>query len=342
MMTTRLPNLGALQAFEAAARHASFARAAAELGVTAAAVSHRVKDLERELGRTLFERLNRAVRLTPEGRSLAAALGDGLARIRAGVDECRGGSRTLPINVVPSLAAKWLVPRLDRFAARAPAVAVAITATEALSAPGSRDAAVAIRFGAGPYPGLDDQILFPLILTPVCTPALAGRLKQPADLAAMVLLHDSPRQVVMPGWPEWLALAGVADRVDGRQGPRFSAGSLTIEGALAGQGVALGIGPFVIDDIVAGRLVAPFQVVLRDRSLAYRLLCRPGGGDAAIAGFASWIRDEAAVTNAMIAEHLDHGRQGDAAPRHRQTRRSSARLSGTKPCGDPAGGPADQ
>jgi LysR family glycine cleavage system transcriptional activator len=330
-MTTRLPNLGALQAFEAAARHASFARAAAELGVTAAAVSHRVRDLERQLGRMLFERLNRAVRLTPEGRALAAALGDGFARIRAGVDECRGRSQALALNVVPSLAAKWLVPRLDRFTAREPAVAVTVTATEALSAPGSRDAAVAIRFGAGPYPGLDAQILFPLILTPVCTPALAGRLKRPEDLTAMVLLHDTPRQVVMPGWPEWLALAGLAGRVDGQRGPRFSAGSLTIEGALAGQGVALGIGPFVIDDIVAGRLVAPFPIVLRDHSLAYRLLCRPGGSDPAVARFASWIRDEAAVTNAVIAERLDHGRDGDAAPKPRQTRRSSARLSGTKP-----------
>lgn len=329
-MTTRLPNLGALQAFEAAARHASFARAAAELGVTAAAVSHRVRDLEDELGRPLFQRLNRAVRLTPEGRALAAALGDGLARIRAGVDAFRGRSRQLALNVVPSLAAKWLVPRLDRFAAGNPDVTVIVTATEALRAPGSQDADIAIRFGAGPYPGLDDHILFPLGQTPVCTPALAARLRTPADLAGMVLLHDSPRQIVMPGWPEWLGLAGAA-QVDGRQGPRFSAGNLTIEGALAGQGVALGIAPFVIDEILAGRLVAPFPVLLTDRSLAYRLLCRPGDDDAAVAAFVAWIRAEAAVTAGVIADRLKHGADHAAVARPRQTRRSSARLSGSKP-----------
>lgn len=325
----RLPNLGALQAFEAAARHASFARAAGELGVTAAAVSHRVKDLERELGRPLFQRLNRAVRLTPEGRALAATLGDGFARIRAGVEEFRGRSRTLALNVVPSLAAKWLVPRLDRFAAAHPGIAVVLTATEALRAPGSQDADVAIRFGAGPYPGLDDHILFPLTLIPVCTPDLARRLKTPADLAGIVLLHDTPRQVVMPGWPEWLVLAGVATEVDGRRGPRFSAGNLTIEGALAGQGVALGIGPFVVDDIVAGRLVAPFPITLRDQSLAYRLLCRPGDAAAWVVDFTAWVRAEAAATAGVIADRLGpvHGTDDAVPPRTRQTRRSSARMS---------------
>ncbi len=330
-MTTRLPNLGALQAFEAAARHASFSRAAAELGVTAAAVSHRVRDLERELGRPLFERLTRAVKLTAEGRALAAALGDGLGRIRAGVDAFRRQSRTLALNVVPSLAAKWLVPRLDRFAAAHPDATVVLTATEALRAPGSQDADIAIRFGAGPYPGLDDHILFPLTLVPVCTPALARRLKTPADLAAQVLLHDSPRQLVMPGWPEWLALAGVGPDVDGRRGPRFSAGSLTIEGALAGQGVALGIGPFVIDDIVAGRLVAPFPLMLRDQSLAYRLLCRQGDDDATVAGFKAWVRAEAAATAGVMAERLGHRADDAAPPRARKTRRSSARMSAAKP-----------
>ncbi len=329
-MTSRLPNLGALQAFEAAARHASFARAAAELGVTAAAISHRIKDLERELGRPLFQRLNRAVRPTAEGRALAAALADGLARIRAGVDDFRGQSRRLALNVVPSLAAKWLVPRLDRLAGLHPDIAIVLTATEGLHAPGSEGSDIAIRFGAGPYPGLDDHVLFPLTLTPVCTPALAAGLKTPADLAGRVLLHDSPRQVAMPGWPEWLARAGVGAAVDGHRGPRFSAGSLTVEGALAGQGVALGIGPFVIDDILAGRLVAPFPLILRDNSLGYRLLCRPGHGDAAIAGFTAWALAEAAATAALIETRI-HGGDDAAGRRPRQTRRSSPRLRETKP-----------
>lgn len=326
-MTTRLPNLGALQAFEAAARHASFARAASELGVTAAAVSHRIKDLERELGRPLFLRLNRAVRLTPDGRALAAALGDGFGRIRAGVDAFRGRSRSLALNVVPSLAAKWLVPRLDRFTATHPDTAITLTATEALHAPGSRDADIAIRFGAGPYPDLEDNILFPLSQTPVCTPALARRLKTPADLRDMVLLHDSPRQVVMPGWPEWLVLAGVAADVDGRRGPRFSAGNLTIEGALAGQGVALGIAPFVIDDIVAGRLVAPFPILLTDASLAYRLLRRREDGETGPGAFAAWIRAEAALTARVILDRLGHGGDDAAPAGPRQTRRKTARMS---------------
>src|SRR5262249_32610585 len=158
--------------FEAAARHLSFTKAASELSVTPAAVSHQVRTLEEELGLRLFWRTSRAVRLTRAGEALKTGVGEGLAVIADAVDQVRGSDRrrTLPAPASPSFAAKWLVPRLDRFRQLCPDVDVRIDVSERLVDFAREDADIGIRFGSGTYPGLRSDRLSDEAVFPVCSP----------------------------------------------------------------------------------------------------------------------------------------------------------------------------
>ncbi len=267
-MSRQLPPLNALRAFEAAARHLSVSRAAAELHVTPAAISHQVKALEEWMGLPLFRRLNRQVLLTDAGQTCFKGLRDGFDRLAATVAKVRAGAGDGPLTVstAPSIASKWLVPRLDRFRRAHPDIDVRIDAKPALTDFARDNVDIAIRYGRGHYPGLRADRLMAESVFPLCSPKLRRgppRLRHPRDLARHTLLHiDMPVMgEAEPTWEMWLLAAGVSG-VDWTRGPRFSVSSMAIETAIAGQGVVLGSDVLCAADLAAGRLVKPFDVGL--------------------------------------------------------------------------------
>lgn len=299
MMSRRLPPLNALRAFEAAARHLSFTKAADELNVTPAAVSHQVKALEAYCGQPLFRRLTRALLLTDAGQAALPALGEGFDRLaEAAVAMAAGdGATTLTLSTTPSFAAKWLIRRLIRFQKAHPDINVRIDATNDL-ADFERDGVdVVVRFGGGRYPGLRADKLFDEEITPVCAPGLTegpDGLRNPEDLPRFTLLHVSwdRRSESEPNWQMWVRTAGVAG-VDTSRGIEFSYDSLAVEAAIEGQGVAIINRALVADDLAAGRLVKPFELSLAT-SFAYHLVCPEATSELPrIVAFRNWILAEA-------------------------------------------------
>lgn len=297
----RLPPLNALRAFEAAARLLSFSLAAQELRVTPGAISQQVKLLEDLLGVRLFRRLNRAVVLTEAGRACWPVLHEGFERLAEGVAlaRTRPQRRLLTVSVAPSFAAKWLMPRLDRFRDAYPDIDLRLDASMQLVDFGRESVDAAIRYGSGRYPGLYIELLLRNEVFPVCSPRLLEGpqpLVRPADLRHHVLLHDesSAGDRSFPDWPMWLKAAGIND-VDATRGPRFNLPNLVLEAAVAGRGVALGLSVLAADDLAAGRLVRPFGGGARV-DFAYYFVCPPGAErEPAIAAFRRWLADEVAA-----------------------------------------------
>ncbi|HRE15298.1 MAG TPA: transcriptional regulator GcvA [Usitatibacteraceae bacterium] len=275
-MTDRLPPLNALRAFEAAARHLSFKKAAAELFVTPAAVSQQVKALEDYLGVALFRRLTRALVLTGHGAAMLPQVTEGFDNLLAALATARRteeGGR-IAVNAPPNFTARWLLPRLTSFSAGYPQFDLRITGTlRAIDKPeqsllaglgrADAEAQVSVRYGTGDYPGALVDLLFRPVYVPVCSPRLLGRgpaLRRPADLRFHTLIHDdsSPGDEERPGWEEWLRTTGTKG-IDTTRGPRLSNASLVHEAARDGVGVALALRPLVDSDIEEGRLVVPFE-----------------------------------------------------------------------------------
>src|SRR3546814_805765 len=266
-MARKLPPLNALRAFEAAARHLSFTKAASELNVTQAAISHQVKALEQHLGLTLFRRLNRRLVLTEAGQLYQPVLRDSFDAIAGGTARLRReqDSGPLHISVLPSLAAKWLLPRMSRFRDRHPEIDVMVSANNKLIDFEDGMFEMAIRYGQGAYPGLRTELLLRDEVFPVCSPKLLEGphpLRAPEDLRHHTLLHDEvSRQDESPDWRNWLQAAGVSG-IDVQRGPGFSDSSMVVEAAAAGQGVALGHRWLAAADLESGRIVMPFGPVL--------------------------------------------------------------------------------
>lgn len=290
----RLPPLAALRAFDAAARHLSFTRAAEELHVTQAAVSHQIRQLEADLGVRLFRRLSRALRLTEEGQLLAPFLRDGFALLVAGVDRVRSATQggALTVTAPPSFAASWLVPRLVEFQRRHPEIEVRLVSTMRKVDLLREGIDVGIRYGRGDWPGLQAERLMSDELFPVCAPSLrdfAG--PQPDRLAAVQLLHV---QLFPDDWRRWLAAAGVAG-VDPERGSWFDTADGAYAAAAAGLGVAMGRRQLVAEALAAGRLVAPFATEL-PADVAYYLIVPPEHrGLARIEAFRAWLREAASA-----------------------------------------------
>lgn len=298
-MLRRLPPLNALRAFEAVARHLSIAKAADELSVTPAAVSHQIKTLEDHLGVRLLQRDGRTTMLTEAGQACLPGIRQGFESLAAAIQELDrlGASGILNVSVAPSFAAKWLVPRLDRFTERYPDIDVRVAASMQL-ADFERDGVdMAIRYGTGRYPGLAVELLLREEVMPVCAPALLSGhppLDAPAALSHVMLLHDdSPEQdLSCPTWPMWLKAAGVAG-VDGRRGSRFNQSSLVIEAAVAGKGVALAKATLAAADLKAGRLVIPFEGTM-PVEFAYYVVCPKARLESRkVIAFRDWLQDEA-------------------------------------------------
>ena len=309
----RLPPLNALRAFEAAARHASFRAAAAELAVTPAAISHQIKGLEEQLGVALFERGIRQVRLTRAGQTLQPGLTAGFDRLAEAVERTvrPASPHAITVTAAPSIAARWLVPRIERFQKHHPGLAVRINATTSLVDFSRGDADIGLRYGPGRYPGLYVELLLANEVFPVCTPALAKgppALRTPADLARVALIHEKTTgdDPSLPDWTMWLAAAG-ASEVDATGGMELDRPGDVIDAALAGAGVALGKSALVADELASGRLVRPFALTMRG-TFAYYFACplatiaRPE-----IQEFRAWLMEEARATG-------ERGKAGNAKP----------------------------
>jgi LysR family glycine cleavage system transcriptional activator len=299
MPPRQAPPLAALRSFEAAARKLSFAEAAHELYVTPAAVSHQIKRLEAYVGTPLFERRNRSVLLTDTGAELAATLHTLFATLNEALMQIKGPAGPgIRVSALPSLAAKWLVPRLHRFEATYPTLKVRIETSDHLVNFAYEPIDIALRYGVGNYPGLHVENLMTADAFPVCSPRILGvdhpPLKKATDLKRHTLLHDesSDRSRGVPNWAMWLKAAG-ATRLDSRRGPMFGSIHLAIEAALAGHGVAMGIAPLVEHDLRSGRLIRPFDLKLPN-AYSFWLVCqRKRASEPVIRKFRKWLFDEA-------------------------------------------------
>jgi LysR family transcriptional regulator, glycine cleavage system transcriptional activator len=252
----RLPYLNGIKAFEAAARKGSFVAAAGELNVSPAAISRMVHLLEERLGVALFERRANRLALTPTGRAYQAGLTtifDALANLTSQVT-AQAGERVLTIGVGPTFAIRWLIPRLADFQKVEPDIEVRFT-TGGVAAPFADDWTCGVTLGDGEWPGLTAERLFAADLLPVCAPRLAARLKRVGDLGGATLLRVAHAK---EDWPRWLKVAG-GGRITAK-GPEFEYYGQAIQAAVDGVGVAMGIRPYIDDDLAAGRLVAPFAV----------------------------------------------------------------------------------
>lgn len=252
-MQTRIPPLPALRAFEAAARHGSLRLAAQELNVTHGAVSHQIKFLQEALGVELMERQGRGVALTPAGQRLAPALSEALNRLAGVIAAVRpqAHDRPLRISVLPSFAAKWLLPRLSAFMAEHPDIALTLDANVNLVNLHSTGIDLAFRYGPGQWPGVHAERLMGEEMLAVCSPSYCqGHLpERPQDLLQHPLLRDESTHA----WTAWFRAAGVTDAVP-TPAVAFSDAGLLLQAVLSGQGVALVRSVLAHDDLVAGRL----------------------------------------------------------------------------------------
>ncbi len=307
-MTSHLPPLNALRAFEAAARHLSFTKAAHELSVTPAAVSQQVRALEGNLGVTLFRRRNRSLLLTDAAQACLPFIREGFDRFAEGIDRLRSASTggVLAVSVAPSFASKWLVPRLERFNEAHTDIEVWVSSSMELVDFNRDDVDLAIRYGTGRYTGVKVERLLSEYVFPVCSPALLKGehpLRSPDDLCHYSLLHDdSPDDDdSCPDWSMWLKAAGVSC-VDTQRGPRFNQSSLVLEAAESGRGVALAKSALASGDIAEGRLVKPFETSV-PIDFAYYMIC-PESKLALpkVAAFRNWLIDMARAETAATEE----------------------------------------
>jgi LysR family glycine cleavage system transcriptional activator len=289
----------ALQAFEAAARHLSFTKAAEELNLTQAAISHRIKTLEERFRVKLFRRLNRRLELTDAARTYLPALREALDTIGAATDRISHQEVVAPIRltVFLSFATKWLQPRLMRFSEHHPEIDVRVTADDRLMNLNREGIDVGIRLGHGRYPGHRVEMLMTDEIAPVCSPALlegSHPLRRPSDLKKHTLLHDMAWfEEERSDWSDWLEIAGVGD-LDATSGPGFNLWSMLIDAAVAGEGVALARMALARNDLRSGNLIAPFGPVLQSNS-SYWLLSRPEhANEPNVRRFREWLLSEAA------------------------------------------------
>jgi len=307
----RLPPLNALRAFEAAARHLNFSRAADELSVTPGAVSQQIQNLEDYVGVSLFKRTPKGLLLTDAAQTALPALRDAFDRLAeasslltAAVD-----GRRLTLTAPPSFAAKWLVPRLKRFEEVYPQVDVWLSADMDIVDFAAGEIDLAIRYGAGRYPGLELQRLLTETVLLVASPALIAEnpLAGLEDLAHHILLHDGSPDAdeSCPDWSMWLAARGVKG-VDGTRGPRLNQSSLVIEAAAGGRGVALAKRTLAQDDLDAGRLVAPLQIATAVDFAYYLVHPKAKGRLPQVKAFVTWISAEATAHEAALAA-MDNG-----------------------------------
>jgi LysR family glycine cleavage system transcriptional activator len=297
-MPRRIYPLNALRAFEASARHLSFVKASEELSVTPAAVSHQVKKLEEYLGLPLFRRLSRGLLLTESGQLLLSELREVFLRLDTAMErvidsDSRG---TLTLSVAPTFAVMWLIPRLQKFYALHPDIDVRISTSLGLVDFQRDDFDAAIRLGSGQWFGLEAIKLFDETVTPMCSPRLLegpDALKIPNDLCKHVLLHNHSMDYdpESPTWESWLKAAGAND-VDASRGIHFSLPDHGLQASIDGAGVVLGWRFLSAEDVAAGRVVEPFDLIQPLGSSFYLVYPEANSLRANIASLRDWLMQE--------------------------------------------------
>jgi len=271
----KLVHLNALRAFEAAARHLSFVAAADELNVTPSAISQQIRTLEEYLEAPLFVRSKVGVVLTAQAREAYPSIRDGLEKLAAGLARLRtpGGDRLITMTAPPSFAAKWLLPRIDRFRERHPDLDIRLDTSDRLADFAAEGVDIGVRYGLGGYEGLEADKLYEEEVAPVCSPALLPKPPLEADaqwLSGMTLIHDATSDFdpTFPTWRSWLLARGMS-HIDATRGLRLNSSLLAIQAAMEGQGVALARAVIAEGDLSAGRLVRPFAGALATRCAYY-------------------------------------------------------------------------
>jgi LysR family glycine cleavage system transcriptional activator len=291
----RVPPLNPLYMFDVAARHGSFTLAADELHLTQGAVSRQVRTLEKYLGVNLFDRGHRSVRLTRAGKSFHEDLKVGFEQLEAATGRLMANRarQTLIVRAYSTFATRWLIPRLAAFHAANPKISVDLTASMKPVDFEHEDVDIAVHFGiAEERPDLNQSLLLPVAIVPVCSPALIRSrrpLRHPSDLQHYTLLHSMARP---EDWPNWLGANGVvADWAT--RGFRFESSSMAYEAAIKEIGVAIAVAALVQSDLQEGRLIAPFAMIL-STPYAYWLVHPPAKTvNPAVAVFRNWIIEEA-------------------------------------------------
>lgn len=312
-MSDRLPPLTALRAFDAAARHMSFAKAADELNVTPAALSFQIKSLEDHLGTQVFRRLNRAIELTDEGQALLPGTRDGFAALTAAwrTTKRMTDQNVLTVTAGPAFTSLWLAPRLYTFALAHPEIELRFSASLNMVDFDRDGVDVAIRFGQGQDPGLYSLPLMDEWLTPMVTPQLAKEVKHPADLKKLTLLQDDQTTFIKPAvdWAAWFSRAEVSFDPSDMHGPRFNQADHAVGAALAGAGALMGRVSLTETALNDGRLVMPFDLSLKSGA-TYRIVC-PEGQEARpqVAAFIAWV-----LSQLDDIKSLAQGRRFVAAP----------------------------
>ncbi|MCU5782349.1 LysR family transcriptional regulator [Alcanivorax balearicus MACL04] len=259
MSARRLPPLSALRAFEATARLRSAKKAAEELSVTPTAISHQLRQLEEHLGVPLFIRRPRQLTLTAQGQALRAVCTDAFDAI----DDVASRLRQTPqrqsvtLSTIPSVAARWLLPNVCYLREEQPDLNLSLQVTYDVLPLDGIAADMAIRYGHGPWPGLESEKLFDNVFVPACSPALG--ISQHSDLHHHTLLHYQPATAsgAALGWPAWQKLARVTG-LDIDAGLALSDDTHIVSAALDGQGIALMSRELIRDELRSGRLVQPF------------------------------------------------------------------------------------
>lgn len=298
--------LNALRAFEASARHQSFSAAAAELNVTPAAVGQLVRSLEEWLGAPLFHRFNTGrARLVATDAALRALpdIRAGLDKLSLGLEILREGasSGVLTVTVSPAFAAKWLLPRIERFQAACPETDLRLDTSLKPVDFAAQRIDIGVRYGAGSWPGLVAEKLMEEEIYPVCSPALLlrhGVLHSPAELANVTLLHDLSMDghAGFPTWEAWLDKAGV-EQLSERRGLRINNSAAVLQAAIDGSGVALARSVMAGDDVAAGRLVRLFPELRLHSPLAYYIVYRAECASLPrLAAFREWLQAEASAS----------------------------------------------
>lgn len=284
-----LPPFAAIRAFEAAARHLSFKEAAQELGLTPTAISHQIRQLERLTGRALFIRHTRRVELTVDGRRFADDVAPALDALATAFARLRdsSGRDSVTLGAGPIFASRWLVPRLARFWDHHPGIDLRLHHSPLPVWQQIAQFDLAIAWGAGGWPGVVSEPLLRIEVSPVVSPELAGHLSDPPSpeqLLSLPLLHHRNQT----GWREWLRAVGVTMPVD-LPGIVFEDANVMTQAALSGRGAALGILPFVADELSSGRLVQPFPLSV-DPGDAYFLIYRQRAlANDAVASVRQWL-----------------------------------------------------
>jgi LysR family glycine cleavage system transcriptional activator len=303
---SHLPSLQTLRAFDAAGRLKSYSKAAEELGLTHGAVSHRIRELEQQVGTQLFRRVGNTMVLTPAGEKLAAQVRQGLSLLEQAFEapaSVRKPRSRLVVSSVPSLASTWLFARLTEFRDDHPDIDVELRVSETLNDYKREGIDIGVRLGMGGWSGLNAVKLFDEALTPVCTPAYRDRLglRDPNDLKNATLLRNA-----WTPWSRWFRAVGL-DWPEPTMGPMFDDAPLLLRSAVDGHGVALGRHWLAIDELRAGKLVAPFDLAVRD-DFAYWLVWPTGrAANPHAATFRDWLTARAAAEEhpcPMLTEHV--------------------------------------